>query len=72
MNYEDVIAKCPFYLEKQDDPSAVKCEGTNKGNIIKVVCRGSKIKHVKRYCAGKYNDCIICKALMDKYEKGER
>lgn len=70
MNRADYKVKCPFYSEWQDNPQAISCEGVSKGNKIKLTFYGKKEGYIKNYCAGKYTNCIICKALMSKYEKG--
>lgn len=68
MNRADYKIKCPFYSEWQDNPHAISCEGVSKGNRIKLTFYGKKEGYIKTHCASKYETCVICKALMEKYK----
>lgn len=60
-------AQCPFYLS--EDSHRIKCEGFKKKMKTHMVFPSSKNMRVYRqeYCCDRYKDCLLCKALYEKY-----
>ena len=69
--YVSKYAVCPFY--HRHDDNRICCEGTDSKNTINIVFgdQNRQKEYAIRYCNNLkgYEACLICKALMAKYEK---
>lgn len=70
-------AKCPFFLNEYKESHGtrlefgVTCEGTEEENGIKLSFRkeADKNSYVEKYCTKYPNECILVKALEEKYKE---
>lgn len=69
--HESWLVKCPFYHGEKD--STVTCEGSIKNSTINIVLsnRTAKNGYQKDFCRRNWQNCLIAKALMDKYKEGD-
>lgn len=71
-NWQAKFVKCPFF--RNYDPNRIVCEGLAKGNTINLVFEDSteRTKYMKTTCYDllECRDCIIYRALSEKYEEG--
>ena len=66
--------KCPYYM--YDDNRTVICEGmyvntkliSKWGQPSEQIAKAAKAEHMKKYCQNKYEECMICAMLNQKYE----
>lgn len=65
---EDVLVKCPFYLERQRDALKIKCEGPVKGTTVQMSFSGSKKWFLKKYCCRDFELCPVNQMLNKKYK----
>ena len=78
-NYAEVYAKCPFF--DKTDRGYIQCEGIVYQSHTRTLFHDLKDGHpldrdrddyLDRYCNKDYEDCAICKMLMEKYEEIEK
>lgn len=60
--------ECPFY--SSEDAYKIRCEGLEDSSTTHVVFPLPDLKkeYKRRYCCTKYKDCLLYKALYNKYE----
>ena len=67
---EDVLVKCPFYLERQRDKYRIKCEGPVKKSSTQLTFIGDKNWYIRKYCRADYTRCRVYRMLCEKYDNG--
>ena len=67
--YDDVNAKCPFFLSSSD--KRISCEGITEGCVTKIEFKSKekRNRHRRKLCDAGYNKCEIYKMLEKKYEE---
>ena len=65
--YDDVNAKCPFFLSSSD--RRISCEGITEGCVtnIEFKSKEKRNRHRRTLCDAKYGNCKIYRMLEEKY-----
>ena len=71
---QDKYVKCPYYM--YSDKRTIICEGLSVhtkliqkfGHPSEVVAVQQKGDYMKKHCQNKYEECMICAMLNQKYE----
>lgn len=68
---ESHYVQCPFYHRQRD--TSIVCEGVRAGSTINIVLnnRSARNGYQKDFCHRNWQNCLIAKALMSKYEEAD-
>lgn len=67
--WNNLLIQCPFYV-RNDRKNSIICEGIT--DTSRVILRFSKqpemLQQLKIFCCGRYGNCELYRAVMEKYE----
>ena len=71
-SYRQIEVRCPFY-KTDDGQRRIVCEGVDDHSTVSVNYRrrADLHKRISVFCAGNYENCLVYRMLMEKYEEEE-